>query len=52
MASEIFIDSSAWVAVVDPRDQFHADATRAYAQVLQQGDCWSRLISLLLSPIR
>ncbi len=36
MEKAIFIDSGAWVALADIRDQFHSDAVGVYSQVLQQ----------------
>jgi uncharacterized protein len=36
VAKEIFIDTGAWLALVDRSDQFHTDATDIYRTVLKQ----------------
>ncbi len=36
MDQAIFIDSGAWVALADTRDQFHSEAVGVYPRVLQQ----------------
>jgi predicted nucleic acid-binding protein len=38
----IFVDSGAWLALADKRDQYHARATAVYPQLLRQS---SRLIT-------
>ena len=39
---EIFVDSGAWLALADKRDQYHAQATAVYPQLLRQS---ARLIT-------
>jgi predicted nucleic acid-binding protein len=40
--TEIFVDSGAWLALADRRDQWHGRATAVYPQILQQ---WTRLVT-------
>jgi len=35
MSNEIFVDSGAWIAISDKRDQYHAIAKQRYAKVIQ-----------------
>lgn len=42
MAGEIFVDTGAWVALADTRDNFHEAAGQAYPLVLRQ---WRQLIT-------
>ncbi len=37
MASEIFVDSTAWIALLHRADSLHVAATQAYEQIFQAG---------------
>ncbi len=41
MATEIFIDTSAWVALVDQRDSLHSSMARFYPQLLSDWRVWT-----------
>ncbi len=36
MAQELFVDSSAWIALADRSDKYHAAAARVYPELLRQ----------------
>ena len=37
MEQQIFVDSGAWIAVTDVRDQYHREASEFYRRLLQRG---------------
>lgn len=40
MASEVFVDTGAWVALADEQDTFHGDAVAAYPRVRRSWRWW------------